>query len=83
MVGKGIINLQGNGPVCQVETLPEILSVYRAYLIMTVHKILAADMRCKGVKKLLKLGRTVQIRATAHARDGSTPSSGTVFPGEF
>jgi hypothetical protein len=44
---------QGNGPVCQVETLPEIMRVYRAYLVMTV-KILAADTRCKGAKKLPK-----------------------------
>jgi hypothetical protein len=37
------VNLQGNGPVCQVKTLPEILHVYRAYPVMTVHKILTAD----------------------------------------
>jgi hypothetical protein len=46
----------GNGPVCQVETSPEIFNVYRAYLVMTVHKILAADMRYKGAKKLPKVG---------------------------
>jgi hypothetical protein len=42
--------LQGNGPVCQVETMPEILRVYRAYLLMTTHKILVADTQCKGAK---------------------------------
>jgi hypothetical protein len=47
---------QMNGPVCQVETLPEILSVYRAYLVMTVYKILAADTRYKGAKKLPEVG---------------------------
>jgi hypothetical protein len=50
---------------------------------MTVHKILAADTRYKGAKQLPYLGRTVQIRATAHARDGSAPGSGAVFPSEF
>jgi hypothetical protein len=45
---------------------------------MTVHKILAANTRYKGAKKLPELGRTVKIRATAHARDGSAPSSGAV-----
>jgi hypothetical protein len=30
-----------------------------------------------------KLERTVQIRSTAHARDGSAPSSGAAFPGAF
>jgi hypothetical protein len=49
-------NLQGNGTVCQVETSPEISNVCRAYLVMTVHKILAADTRCKGAKKLLEVG---------------------------
>jgi hypothetical protein len=43
--------LQGNGPVSQVETSPEILS-YRAYLVMTAHKMLAADTRYKGAKKI-------------------------------
>jgi hypothetical protein len=72
--------LHGNGPVSQVETSPGIFSVYRAYLAMTVHKIFAADTRCKGAKKNCpNCGRIVQIRATAHARD----SSGAVFPGEF
>jgi hypothetical protein len=42
---------------------------------MNVHKILAADTRRKGAKKVPKLERTVQIRATAHARDGCAPSS--------
>jgi hypothetical protein len=38
----------------QFETSPEILLIYRAHLTMTAHKISAADMLCKGVKKLLK-----------------------------
>jgi hypothetical protein len=50
---------------------------------MTAHKILAADTRYKGAKKLRKLGRTVQSRATAHARDGSAPGSGAALYGEF
>jgi hypothetical protein len=50
---------------------------------MTVHKILAADMLRKGVKKLPKFGSKVQIRATAHARDGSAPSSAAVFSGAY
>jgi hypothetical protein len=33
-----------------------VLSVYRACLVMTVHRILAADTRYKGVKKLLEVG---------------------------
>jgi hypothetical protein len=49
-------DLQGNGAVCQVKISPEILLVYRAHLVMVVYKILAADMRCKGVKKLPKVG---------------------------
>jgi hypothetical protein len=32
--------------VCQVETSPEILLVYRAHLVMIGHYILAADTRC-------------------------------------
>jgi hypothetical protein len=51
---------------------------------MILHKILAADTRRKGVKKNCpNLERTVQIRATAHARDGSATRSGVVFPGAF
>jgi hypothetical protein len=41
---------QGNGLFCQKETSPEILIVYRAYQVMTAHKILAADTRYKGAK---------------------------------
>jgi hypothetical protein len=47
---------QGNGPVCQVETSPEIFLAYRAHLVTIVRKILVADMRCKDVKKLPKFG---------------------------
>jgi hypothetical protein len=47
---------QGNGPVGQVETSPEILLVYRARLLMIAHKILAAYTQRKGVKKLPKFG---------------------------
>jgi hypothetical protein len=47
---------RGNGPVCQVETSPEILLIYRAHIVMIVHKILAVDTRHKGVKKLPKIG---------------------------
>jgi uncharacterized membrane protein len=43
---------QGNGPVDQVETSPEILLVYRAHLVMIAHKILAASTRRKSVKKI-------------------------------
>jgi hypothetical protein len=42
--------LQGNGPVCHVETSPEILLIYRAHLVMIVHKILAANMQ--GCEKI-------------------------------
>jgi hypothetical protein len=49
-----IEDLQGNGPVCQVETSPEILLVYRTHPVMIVHKIFAGDTWCKGVKKLPK-----------------------------
>jgi hypothetical protein len=53
-------DLQGNGPVCQVETSPESLIVYTAYLVLTVHKILATDTRYKGAKKNCpKFERTV------------------------
>jgi hypothetical protein len=45
-----------NGPVCRVENSPEILLAYRAHLVMIVHKLLAADTWCKGVKKLPKFG---------------------------
>jgi hypothetical protein len=48
--------LQGNGPVGQVETSPEILLVYRAHLVMIAHKILADSTWRKGVKKLPKVG---------------------------
>jgi hypothetical protein len=37
------MDLQGNGPVCQVEISPEILFVYRAHLVMVVYKIFAAN----------------------------------------
>jgi hypothetical protein len=50
------ITLTRDGPVCQVESSPEILLVYRTHLVMNVHKILAADTRCKGVKELPKVG---------------------------
>jgi hypothetical protein len=60
---------QGNGPVCQVETLPEILRVYRAYLVMAVHKILAVDTRCKvpyqRLAPLIPLEFTGEYSATA------------------
>jgi hypothetical protein len=49
-------HLQGNGPICQVEISPEILLIFIAHLAMTVHKISAADTRCKGVKKLPRFG---------------------------
>jgi hypothetical protein len=49
-------NSQGNGVVGQVRTSPEILLVYRAHLVMIIQNIGAADMLCKGVKKLLKVG---------------------------
>jgi hypothetical protein len=75
--------LQLNGLVCQDEISPEILLVYRTHLVMVAHKILAADTWCKDAKKLPKVETQVQIRATAHARDGSAPSSGAVFPGAF
>jgi hypothetical protein len=74
---------QENGPVCQVETVLEIMFVYRAYLVVTVHKILAADTWSKGAKICPKLEQPVQIRATAHACDGSEPSAGAVFSGAF
>jgi hypothetical protein len=45
---------QGTGPVGQVETSPEIFLVYRAHLVMIVHKISAADILCSGTKELLK-----------------------------
>jgi hypothetical protein len=48
--------LQGNGPVGQVETSPEMLLVYRAHLVMIAHKILAAYTRHKGVKKFPEVG---------------------------
>jgi hypothetical protein len=47
---------QRNGLVSQVETSPEILLVYRANLVITVHEITAADTLYKDVKKLPKLG---------------------------
>jgi hypothetical protein len=50
---------------------------------MTVHKMFAADTRYKWAKKLPEVGTYVQIRATTHARDGSAPGIGAVFPGEF
>jgi hypothetical protein len=78
-----LLRSRGNGPVCQVESSPEILLVYRAHLETIVHKILAADTRCKGVKNCPKLEPIVQIRAIAHACDGSAPNSGAVFPGAF
>jgi hypothetical protein len=75
--------LQGNGLVCQVKTSPEILLVYRAHIVMIVHKILTANTRWKGVKKFPELEHTVQIRTTTRAHDGSAPSSGAVFAGAF
>jgi hypothetical protein len=47
---------------------------------MIAHKISAADTLCKCAKKLSNLEYTVRIRATAHARDGSSHSGGAVFP---
>jgi hypothetical protein len=70
---------QGNGPVGQAETSPEILFVFRAYLLMIIQKISTANTLCKGAKNCSKLECTVQIRATAHARDCSAPSSDAVF----
>jgi hypothetical protein len=75
--------LTSDKSVCQVEISPDILRVYRAYLVVSAHKILAADTRCKGAKNCPKLGRTLQIRATAHACDNSTPRSGAVFTSAF
>jgi hypothetical protein len=75
--------LCGNGLVGQVKTSPVILLIYTAHLVMTVHKISAANTLCKGAKKLLKLECTIQIHATTHAHDGSTLSSGKVFPRVF
>jgi hypothetical protein len=46
--------LQGNGPVGQVEISPEILFVYRAHLVMIVHKISAADTLCKAIKNIVQ-----------------------------
>jgi hypothetical protein len=31
--------LQGNDPVCQVETSPKVLLVYRVHLVMIAHNI--------------------------------------------
>jgi hypothetical protein len=50
---------------------------------MVENKLLAADTRCKGGTTCPKLEPTVQIRATAQARDGRAPSSVAVFPGAF
>jgi hypothetical protein len=46
---------QRNGPVGQVQTLPEILLVYKACSVMTAHKISVANTLCKGKEKLLKV----------------------------
>jgi hypothetical protein len=48
MTGKGMV-------ICQVETSPEILLIYRTHLVMIVYKISAADTWCKGAKKLLEV----------------------------
>jgi hypothetical protein len=44
-------NSQGNGPVGQVDTSPEILLVYTAHLVMIAHKILAAST-AQGCEKI-------------------------------
>jgi hypothetical protein len=62
-----ILHSQGNGPVCQVETSPEILLIYRAHLVMIVHIIFAADTRCKGANKLPKFG-TCSSNSRNHSR---------------
>jgi hypothetical protein len=46
MSDKGMIRFVRSKP------RTEILSVYRVYLVITVHKILVADMRYKGAKKI-------------------------------
>jgi hypothetical protein len=50
---------------------------------MFEYKILAADTWSKGAKNCPKFEHTVQIRANAHARDVTAPSSAAVFPGAF
>jgi hypothetical protein len=59
-------NSQGNCPVGQVETSPEILLICRSHLVMIVHKISAADTLFKGVKNCSKLECAVQICANMH-----------------
>jgi hypothetical protein len=61
---------------------PRPLVVYRAHVVMTI-KNAAVNTLCKGAKKCSRLECTVQICATAHARDGSAPSSGAIFHRAF
>jgi hypothetical protein len=58
-------HIQGNGPVCQVQSSPEILLVYRVHVVMIVQRILAADTRVQGCEKNFP----------------NLPSSGAVFHG--
>jgi hypothetical protein len=66
--------------ICQVETSPEILLIYRSHLAMIAHKISAANTWCEAIKKLLKVG---MYSSNSCAHDGSAPSSGGVFPSAF
>jgi hypothetical protein len=49
------IHFHGYGPVCQNKTSPEIFLIYRAHLVMIVHKISATDTWCNGAKKFPKV----------------------------
>jgi hypothetical protein len=50
-----IWQLKGNGVFGQVKTLPEILHIYRAYLLKIVHSIVAPDTLSKDVERLLEV----------------------------
>jgi CRISPR/Cas system-associated protein Csm6 len=70
-----------NGLVCQVKTLPEILFIYIAHLVIIVHKTSAANKFARVWKNYLKMECKVQIYATVRACEGSALSSDTIFTG--
>jgi hypothetical protein len=83
---KQVFCWQGNSLVCQVETSPKILSVYRSNPVTTIYNISAVvggDMVCRIVKIYSNLECAFQIFVTVHTISPPTYSSGVNITGVF